>query len=96
MSIREDGISDAEASDEEIEDEINSDRKTIHDLEVSEICCSLVEVQQLLEQHRVTDAAVYIERGRNLIMRARCNTKKLTHQTTIDAFLMKWKLIVDN
>jgi hypothetical protein len=55
----------------------------------SEICCSLVEVQQLLEQHGVTDAAEYIERGRNLIMRAKCNTKKPTRQITMDTFLMK-------
>ena len=50
--------------------------KSVLDLDVTGICSSLVEVQQLLEQHGVSTAAECIERGRNLLLRASWNAQK--------------------
>ena len=83
----------SETSDEDIKEEIKAEMKSIHDLDVIGICSSLVEVQQLLEQHRVTAAAECIKRGRNLIMRASWNAQKpavpanAARQMTLDMFL---------
>jgi len=67
--------------------------KSVLDLDVTGICSSLVEVQQLLEQHGVSAAAECIERGRNLLLRASWNAQKKvparSRQTTLDAFLKK-------
>ena len=40
--------------------------KSILDLDASSLCHSLVELQEVLEHHGVSDAAECIEKGRNL------------------------------
>ena len=93
-SIRSCGLPESDTCDEEIEDNINSERKRIHDLGVNVICCTLVELQQLLVQHGVPAAAKAIEQGRNLIMRASWKARRpavpvRTRQTVMDMFLKK-------
>ena len=63
--------------------------KSILNLDVTSICSSLVEVQQLLEQHGVSTAAECIEQGRNLLLRTSWNAQKKvpaqSGQTTLDS-----------
>lgn len=85
---------DSDSSNEEMEDCINNEMKSIKDLDVTEICCTLVEIQQLLEQHGVPAAADAIEHGRNLMMRASWTARRpvvpeRTCQTLMDVFLKK-------
>jgi hypothetical protein len=64
-----DSSDNSEPSDEE------GEMKSILDLDVTGLCSSLVEVQQLLEQHGVSAAAECIEQGRNLLYRTCWNAK---------------------
>jgi len=58
-------------------------------LDASSLCSSLVELQE--DHHGVSDAAKYIEEGRNLLMQASWKAKNQVavqiSQATMDAFL---------
>jgi len=50
--------------------------KSILDLDASSLCHSLVELQEVLDHHGVSDATECIEKGRNILMRASWKDKK--------------------
>jgi len=67
--------------------------RIILDFDAISLCCSLVELQEVLDHRAISDAAVCIEKGRILLMQARWKAEvKIavqTRQTTMDVFLMK-------
>ena len=73
------------------EEEPNCEPADIADLDVTVICSSLVDLQQLLKKLRVTAAAEYLEKARNEVFHAcrmaKCKPAKANRQTFIDAFL---------
>ena len=83
-----------ENDEQQFDEELKGGTKSILDLDANSLCRSLVELQEVLDQHGVSDAAECIEKGRNLFMRASWKAKNKvavrTRQTTMDAFLMKY------
>ena len=72
------------------DEEPNCEPADIADLDVTVICSSLVDLQQLLEKRRVTAAAEYVEKARNEVFcacrMAKHKPAKANRQTFIDAF----------
>jgi hypothetical protein len=83
-----------EDDEQQFNEELEGDIKSIIDLDANSLCHSLVELQEVLEQHGVSDAAECIEKGGHLLMRASWKAKSKvavrTRQTTMDVFLMKY------
>jgi len=53
---------------QQLNEELEDGMKSILDLDANSLCHSLVELQEVLDQHGVSDAAECIEKGRNLLI----------------------------
>jgi hypothetical protein len=60
---------------QQFNEELEGGIKSILDFDANSLCCSLVELQEALDHHGVSDAAECIEKGRNLLMPASWKAK---------------------
>jgi hypothetical protein len=68
-------IAQSEDYEEQLNEELEGGMRSILDLDANSLCHSLVELQEVLDQHGVSDAAECIEIGRNLLKRASWKAK---------------------